>query len=648
MGCCGDTNELKNGMQKISQTRSCTDIFFLLLWVASWAGVCLIISLAQKAGANPYKLIRGVSIDGDICGYDNAVNLDYVAWPNPIQDYDRIICVSSCDATDNYGNSDASVPTLTRMAYRYKTSQLGYYCLPTTAALDLLPSVSVDWESSDITRQCSQAAADTAATWHALAISAGAALIITFLFVAFLGKCAGCVLLTAIAAIIGGSSLISAFLIVWGLDSTHRVADPNLAKAALVFGVVLAAMVLIALCVLIAMYTRIRIAVEVVKEAAHAVGDMKSIICFPLVPFIITLCYIALWAACMIYVFSVTETAPLSSLPSSMRTLATTPASMWAGSSVSTNANPLTYYPTYRTNYWRGLAAYLFFHLLWQIQFFFYFGYLTFAGATADWYFTPRDKEGYKIVGGPDGLSRCPVCRSCCRSLRYHIGTVALSSLIIAVIQFIRAVLLYVEKKTVGSPPNKLQQIVFCVIQCCLKCVQCCMDKINKNALIWVAITGDSFGTAACSSFQLLWKNIGRTLAIMSVSSVLIFISKFSVAAITAGIALAIIPRVYDNITSPLMPCIIIFIIAYVVCSIFMVVFHAIIDTIFLCFLIDEDVNTRAQKPMMATKSLANLVSSNKELQEESEQHARKMQERYDRLDAKSSKVTPGPVKVTR
>lgn len=41
-----------------------------------------------------------------------------------------------------------------------------------------------------------------------------------------------------------------------------------------------------------------------------------------------------------------------------------------------------------------GLAAAHVFHLLWTSQFFFYLGYLIFAGAAADWYFCKVDEKG--------------------------------------------------------------------------------------------------------------------------------------------------------------------------------------------------------------------------------------------------------------
>ena len=41
-----------------------------------------------------------------------------------------------------------------------------------------------------------------------------------------------------------------------------------------------------------------------------------------------------------------------------------------------------------------------------------------------------------------------PVLKSCCRTVRYHLGTVMFGGFIIAVVQFVRAALAYVEENT--------------------------------------------------------------------------------------------------------------------------------------------------------------------------------------------------------
>jgi hypothetical protein len=85
----------------------------------------------------------------------------------------------------------------------------------------------------------------------------------------------------------------------------------------------------------------------------------------------------------------------------------------------------------FNANY-RYVGLFHFFHLLWNIQFFFYFGYLVSAGTIAYWYFSPRNGKGKHT------LNHTPVLHSVGRTCRYHLGSVAFGSLIIAIVQLIR------------------------------------------------------------------------------------------------------------------------------------------------------------------------------------------------------------------
>jgi len=82
------------------------------------------------------------------------------------------------------------------------------------------------------------------------------------------------------------------------------------------------------------------------------------------------------------------------------------------------------------------------------------------------------DANGNKIIGGEQGGSRAPILASLYRTIRYHLGTIAFASLIIATVQFIRITVKYIEQRTRTNPPNYLQKAIFCILQCCLKCIE--------------------------------------------------------------------------------------------------------------------------------------------------------------------------------
>src|SRR6185312_7535568 len=132
-----------------------------------------------------------------------------------------------------------------------------------------------------------------------------------------------------------------------------------------------------------------------------------------------------------------------------------------------------------------------------------------------------------------------------------------------------------------GGKPNCIQKSIFCLIGCCLACLQCCLDKVNKNALVWTAIWGDSFVTAACSSFKLLWGNLARTGAMTMVSAFLMFLGKVTIALATCGFGGIFIHFRYPQVSSPVLPMVVIFIVGYIVGSLFMSVFEVAMDTVF-------------------------------------------------------------------
>ena len=77
---------------------------------------------------------------------------------------------------------------------------------------------------------------------------------------------------------------------------------------------------------------------------------------------------------------------------------------------------------------------------LWITQFVIACQHVTIAGAVSTWYFT-REKS----------FLRFPILVGLKNLIRYHLGSVAFGSFIIALIKFIRMIMAYVEKKIKAS-----------------------------------------------------------------------------------------------------------------------------------------------------------------------------------------------------
>lgn len=377
------------------------------------------------------------------------------------------------------------------------------------------------------------------------------------------------------------------------------------------------ALTVILAIVIFAIRKRIEMAVSIIKAAGQAMRDMPMVMCFPIVPLLMGCAYIALWIYMALCILSVTlpeqDILPelLTTYPGSVDDLSGQTSNYWSGIGSTSFPGFEQADGTFITGSYKNLVfdtsyqahfAVVFFHLLWVVQFFIYFNFLVISGAVAQWYFVPVDESTGDKTEMPAGM----VLGSCKRACRFNIGSIAFGSFIIAVVDFIRVVVKYIEEKAKSAgEPNMAQKALFCAIQCCLTCLRCCLDKLSKNAYCWIAAWGGSFLPGACSAFKLFLEpeNIIRAAAMNFTSSILLFCGKSFVALMTTGLCCIIITYTVP-VSTLLLPAVMIFIIALFVGHIFMLEFDVAVDQIFLCFLVDEKTNENVK---FGTKSLRSV-----------------------------------------
>merc|ERR1711981_294115 len=114
----------------------------------------------------------------------------------------------------------------------------------------------------------------------------------------------------------------------------------------------------------------------------------------------------------------------------------------------------------------------------------------------------------------------------------------AFGAFIVAVVQFMRIVLAYIDKQTkTWQEKNKLLKIAFKVVACCLWCFEKVVKFITRNAYIFIAINGKSFCKSAKNAFMTILKNLFLVGFVNLVSVVLILIGKLI---ITIGCAVLV------------------------------------------------------------------------------------------------------------
>lgn len=128
--------------------------------------------------------------------------------------------------------------------------------------------------------------------------------------------------------------------------------------------------------------------------------------------------------------------------------------------------------------------------------------YTTISGAVGYWYFTGSQAD--RDLADPADRTRFPVLCSLYRVLRFHLGTMAAGSFILAAFTAVRVVLAYIDAKT------KDMQDANSVLKYALKCAQCLLwafhrivKFLTKFAFVTVATDGTPFCSAAFASFRL-------------------------------------------------------------------------------------------------------------------------------------------------
>ena len=225
-----------------------------------------------------------------------------------------------------------------------------------------------------------------------------------------------------------------------------------------------------------------------------------------------------------------------------------------------------------------GMAWFLLFSAFWTSNFIVAVGDLVVAMSVARWYFH-KDKRR---------IGSCVVFGSIANTLFYHSGTLAFGSLLIAIVQIIRAILERL-RRSIKKADNKIANSIICCCQCCFCMLESCIKFLNKNAYIQTAIFGTGFLQSARQAMYLMVRNVGRIGAVSYVSASILIVGKLFISAMTTGLSYLALIDAENEIQHVAGPMVVIFFISYIVSDIFMDVFNMGIKTILHCFVADEE-----------------------------------------------------------
>lgn len=240
------------------------------------------------------------------------------------------------------------------------------------------------------------------------------------------------------------------------------------------------------------------------------------------------------------------------------------------------------------------------FAFIWFSAFIFAFGEIVLAGVFANFYWS---KENIKML--------LPLLYSICITIRYHLGSVAFGSLIIATLRFIRLIIEYINKKLSAMQPNILTQFILKCFTCFIWIFEKFLKFLNKNSYILIASKGYSFCKATHKAFWYLVNNCLRFAVLVHLTEWILFCGTILVCTLNAYLFYQYLQWTdqYDQLILRWTPILVILLITYIISSLFFSVYDMAIKTIFVCFLQDLDENDGSiQHPYVMNNELLCLV----------------------------------------
>uniref|UniRef100_A0A8C2F5B9 Choline transporter-like protein n=1 Tax=Cyprinus carpio TaxID=7962 RepID=A0A8C2F5B9_CYPCA len=352
----------------------------------------------------------------------------------------------------------------------------------------------------------------------------------------------------------------------------------------LAFIIILAILEVIIIIILIFLRNRIRIAVELMKEASRAVGYVMSSLFYPIFTFFLLTIVIAYWG--ITAVFLSTSSEPVykvfneTDCPHGRQTCEPENFTISAMKTDCPRSECLFAFYGGETPYHKYLIFFQFYNVFlffWCANFVTALGQMTLAGAFASYYWAPNK---------PNDMPSYPLCASLGRSLRYHTGSLAFGSLILAIVQIIRVLLEYID------------------------------HKLKVSFLPQVAIYGKNFCRSACDAFFLLMRNVIRVVVLDKVTDFILFLGKLLIVGLVGIFAFFFFSGHTDAFKGAApslhyywVPILTVLVGSYFIAHGFFSVYAMCVDTLFLCFLEDLERNDGSpERPYLMSEKLLNVL----------------------------------------
>lgn len=664
MGCCFSTESPPPEGEK--PVRKCTNTFWIVLFAAIWIGLSMI-ALWSYANQFPKRFMYGTDSFGNTCGVKNKPIPDvnwsgmdmrknpYVFHLNPSNtSYTMKLCVKQC--ADTVMNQDLDIQDFYRrtgsLLFRYDfnlddpESTQAFESLArksNSAKMDLSdqnngfgpkPRYPVKKQRPVINRCVSTdkiiySRSDNINKAYSLITSNDVfskviddlyssanviGLIVLFafalsLFVAmtvhfFASLVSSILLIVAVITFIGLTGF--SWYVHYDMKYVH---PPNEDFAmneytTLVFAILITIVTIIVLLVCYSMSSRLKLMEALFEETASCLRSIPGLLCQPAWTSLAMVIFLAFW----IVLFMGIVTAQRNVV---FNTTTTRFALKYGARSVdkledgiptfSPEAHQETHLGSVKHKRYEIVPYATTVHILmliWTSQFILGCQQMTVASSVATWYFS-RDKTNLDS----------PICSSIFRVMSYHLGSIALGSLLI----FVRLILLI--PMLIRYYLQKYKDRLGCLI-CCLYIVECffswiskLLDYINDSALTIVAIEGTPYCFSARVAMRTLATNTIRVATLKTLGDFIILLGKIFVTAASAGLGIYLFKN-NENINFIYAPVVFASILAFLIAHAMLSIYSMAISIMFLCYSEDVMKNANTAEGLYAPGSLLKMAQA--------------------------------------
>ncbi|XP_075238807.1 choline transporter-like protein 4 isoform X2 [Convolutriloba macropyga] len=226
------------------------------------------------------------------------------------------------------------------------------------------------------------------------------------------------------------------------------------------------------------------------------------------------------------------------------------------------------------------------------------------AGVYADWYWAQGDTR------------LLPTTRSVYRLFRYHTGSVAFGSFLIATLTLLRMFLEYIDEKLKSMDKSDVAKFMLKCMKCFMYCLEKAVKVINKNAYIVIACYGKNYCSSAAEALRILVTNCVRVVVLNTITEALLFICQLGIVIGMGFLSYFAITKEWlkdyyeaPELTYFFAPIIVVVLGTWVICKLFFDVYDMAIDTLFICVLEDlEHNNGSVEKPYHMSTNIQKLL----------------------------------------